>query len=60
MVIRHDNNLMTVYYNVDKVSVKEGTSVKRGQTVAAVPSKDNFVHFEVRKGADSQDPEKFF
>ena len=56
VVIRHDNNLMTVYYNVDAVSVSKGASVKRGQSIAKVPSGDNFVHFEVRKGFDSVDP----
>ncbi|WP_299350117.1 peptidoglycan DD-metalloendopeptidase family protein [uncultured Shimia sp.] len=56
VVVRHDNNLMTVYYNVDNVSVKKGASVKRGQSLAKVPSGDSFVHFEVRKGFDSVDP----
>lgn len=56
VVLRHDNNLMTVYYNVDAVAVSKGASVKRGQTIAKVPSGDNFVHFEVRKGFDSVDP----
>lgn len=56
VVLRHDNNLMTVYYNVDAVSVKKGASVKRGQSIAKVPTGDNFVHFEVRKGFDSVDP----
>ncbi|SHJ67340.1 Murein DD-endopeptidase MepM and murein hydrolase activator NlpD, contain LysM domain [Shimia gijangensis] len=56
VVVRHEGNLMTVYYNVDQVKVAKGTTVKRGQALAKVPSKDNFVHFEVRKGFDSVDP----
>ncbi len=56
VVLRHDSNLMTVYYNVDQVTVGKGTKVKRGQTLAKVPSKDSFLHFEVRKGFDSVDP----
>ncbi|MGY9050479.1 MAG: peptidoglycan DD-metalloendopeptidase family protein [Rhodobacterales bacterium] len=56
VVLRHDGNLMTVYYNVEGVKVSKGNSVKRGQTVAVVPKKDSFVHFEVRKGFDSVDP----
>lgn len=56
VVVRHDGNLMTVYYNVDQVNVSKGDTVKRGQTLAKVPAKDNFVHFEVRKGFDSVDP----
>lgn len=56
LVLRHDSNLMTVYYNVDDVAVSKGAKVTRGQTIAKVPAKDNFVHFEVRKGFDSVDP----
>ena len=56
VVLRHDSNLMTVYYNVDDVSVSKGANVKRGQSIAVIPEKDSFVHFEVRKGFDSVDP----
>ncbi|TCL09819.1 murein DD-endopeptidase MepM/ murein hydrolase activator NlpD [Shimia isoporae] len=56
LVVRHPDNLMTVYYNVDDVKVAKGASVKRGQTMASLPAKDSFVHFEVRKGFDSVDP----
>lgn len=59
VVVRHDGNLMTVYYNVDAVKVSKGATVKRGQTLASVPAKDNVVHFEVRKGFDSVDPMPF-
>ena len=56
VVLRHPNNLMTVYYNVADVSVSKGTSVKRGQSLGKIPAKDSYVHFEVRKGFDSVDP----
>lgn len=56
LVVRHPDNLMTVYYNVANVKVAKGADVKRGQTMAALPTKDSFVHFEVRKGFDSVDP----
>lgn len=59
VVLRHPDNLMTVYYNVDDVSVTKGTAVTRGSTLAKIPSKNNFVHFEVRKGFDSVDPMPF-
>ncbi|MCP4823400.1 MAG: M23 family metallopeptidase, partial [Shimia sp.] len=49
LVVRHPDNLMTVYYNVSDVKVAKGSSVKRGEAMAALPSKDSFVHFEVRK-----------
>ena len=56
IVIRHPENIMTVYYNVDNVVVAKGTAVKRGQKIAVIPSKDTYVHFEVRKGFESVDP----
>ncbi|SFL91175.1 LysM peptidoglycan-binding domain-containing M23 family metallopeptidase [Shimia aestuarii] len=56
VVLRHSDNLMTVYYNVDTVKVSKGASVKRGEALAVLPAKDSFVHFEVRKGFDSVDP----
>lgn len=57
MVIRHSNGLLTVYANVDGITVSKGDSVKRGQTIAKVRSgADAYLHFEVRKGFDSVDP----
>ncbi|UZD92291.1 LysM peptidoglycan-binding domain-containing M23 family metallopeptidase [Cognatishimia activa] len=56
VVVRHPDNIMTVYYNVDSISVAKGASVKRNAKLAQIPSKDSFVHFEVRKGFDSIDP----
>lgn len=59
VVLRHAGNVMTVYYNVSDVAVKKGESVKRGQSIAKVPAKDSTVHFEVRKGFDSVDPNPY-
>ncbi|MBO9398402.1 peptidoglycan DD-metalloendopeptidase family protein [Shimia sp. R9_2] len=56
LVVRHPNNLMTVYYNVADVKVSKGTNVKRGQPMAQLPEENAFVHFEVRDGFDSVDP----
>lgn len=57
LVIRHPNNLLTVYANVDAISVAKGDSVKRGQAIAKVRAgSPAFVHFEVRNGYDSVDP----
>ena len=57
IVIRHADNLLTVYAGVASVKVKKGDKVKRGQTIAAVRKGDPaFLHFEVRKGVDSIDP----
>ena len=59
IVVRHPNNVMTVYYNVADVSVSKGTKVSREQTMAKVPAKNNFLHFEVRKGFEIVDPMPF-
>ncbi|MGI9369385.1 MAG: peptidoglycan DD-metalloendopeptidase family protein [Ruegeria sp.] len=57
IVIRHKNDLLTVYANVDAITVKKGARVKRGQKIAALRGGDNaYVHFEVRKGFESVDP----
>lgn len=57
MVVRHANNLLTVYANIDHIKVKKGEKIKRGQTIAVVrKGSPSFVHFEVRKGFNSVDP----
>jgi murein DD-endopeptidase MepM/ murein hydrolase activator NlpD len=60
VVVRHAGNLLTVYANVTDVAVKKGDTVSRGQSIAKLRSgSDSFVHFEVRKGFDSVDPNPF-
>lgn len=57
LVVRHQDNLLTVYANVEGIKVAKGDTVKRGQQLAQLRSGDNaYVHFEVRKGFDSVDP----
>ena len=57
VVVRHPDNLLTVYANVTAVSVAKGARVARGQQIAKLRSGDeSYVHFEVRNGFDSVDP----
>lgn len=57
VVIRHANNLLTVYAGVDSLKVQKGATVSRGQAIAVVRGGDPaFLHFEVRKGVESVDP----
>ncbi len=57
LLVKHPDNLLTVYANVDAIAVKKGDNVKRGQTVGKIRSgQSNYVHFEVRKGFDAVDP----
>lgn len=60
VVVRHPDNLLTVYANVTDVSVAKGDSVSRGQAIAKLrEGGDSYVHFEVRQGFDSVDPTPF-
>lgn len=58
VVVRHDGNLMTVYAGIEDVAVSKGQSVSTGTTLGKVRSQ-GVVHFEVRNGFDSVDPEKY-
>ena len=55
VVLRHADNLLTVYANVGDVLVESGGAVTRGQTIGKVGS-DSGLHFEVREGVESVDP----
>jgi murein DD-endopeptidase MepM/ murein hydrolase activator NlpD len=60
IVVRHAGNLLTVYANVTDVAVKKGDKVRRGQTIAKLRDGDqSFVHFEVRDGFESVDPNDY-
>ncbi len=60
LVLRHEGNLLTVYAGVDSISVEKGDRVRRGQKVAEVRSGNPaFLHFEVREGFESVDPEPY-
>ncbi len=57
LVLRHADNLLTVYANIDGIKFEKGAKVARGQTIAVVRgSSPSFLHFEVRQGFDSVDP----
>lgn len=57
LVVRHEGNLLTIYANIDNLSVAKGDRVKRGQPIAKVRGTDPaFLHFEVRQGFESVDP----
>jgi len=60
MVIRHDGGLLTVYANIDNLSVAKDARVTRGQSIAKVAAGDpSFLHFEVRRGQESVDPMRY-
>ncbi|MGB0169856.1 MAG: peptidoglycan DD-metalloendopeptidase family protein, partial [Paracoccaceae bacterium] len=57
VVIKHANELLTVYANVGNISVSKGAQVSRGQAIGKIPpSNPTYLHFEVRQGLESVDP----
>ncbi|SET00092.1 LysM peptidoglycan-binding domain-containing protein [Oceanicella actignis] len=61
VLVRHPDRLMTVYGRLADARVSKGQRVTRGQTIGTVAEGDpTTLHFEVRRGAFSEDPEKFF
>jgi murein DD-endopeptidase MepM/ murein hydrolase activator NlpD len=57
LILRHEGNILTVYANIDGMTLKKGDKVSRGQTIAKVRNvSPAFLHFEVRKGVEAVDP----
>lgn len=60
IVVKHPDNLLTVYANLGDISVKKDDRVSRGQSLGKLrPGSPPYLHFEVRKGFDSVDPMPF-
>ena len=58
VVVRHQGDLMTVYTGLDGLDVAKGDSVAAGQTIGQAGG-GGFVHFQVRRGFESVDPEGY-
>ena len=57
IVVKHEDNLLTVYSNVADVAVEKGQQISRGGQLAEVRGDGtSAIHFEVRDGFDSVDP----
>lgn len=63
ILIRHQGRLMTAYAHMDKMMIKRGDVIKRGQTIGTVGSTGSVsspqLHFEVRKGTQAINPGKY-
>ena len=61
VLIRHENNLITIYGRLTKILLEKGDFVSQGQRFAEViedsETKKGLMHFEVRDGMKSIDPE---
>ena len=66
VLIRHEKNLISIYGRVAKVLVKKNELVKKGQKIGLMPEKTKdgkiftVLHFELRKGTKSVNPENYF
>lgn len=62
VLIRHDNGWVSAYAHADKLLVKRGDNVRRGQTIATAGKTGAvdrpMVHFELREGAKPVDPQQ--
>ncbi|PZX46672.1 murein DD-endopeptidase MepM/ murein hydrolase activator NlpD [Roseinatronobacter thiooxidans] len=57
VVIQHDNGLLSVYAQLENLTVARGATVTQGQTIGRVRAGDpSFLHFEIRDGMNSVDP----
>ena len=62
IIIKHNKTYLSAYAHNDKILVKEGQSVARGQKIAAMGNTDADqvkLHFEVRRFGKPVDPAKF-
>lgn len=63
VLLRHASGLITVYAHQSELLVKKGQSVRGGDVIARVGASGNatspHLHFEVRKGVETQNPLQF-
>lgn len=60
ILIRHSNDLMTVYGRIGTVDIAKGDTVRKGQTIGRVaPGDPPTMHFEVRVGTESVNPAQY-
>ncbi len=63
VLIRHSNDWVSAYAHNDKLMVKRGEKIKRGQIIARAGTSGSVevpqVHFELRKGSKPVDPTRF-
>ncbi|HSF94986.1 MAG TPA: peptidoglycan DD-metalloendopeptidase family protein [Thermohalobaculum sp.] len=61
VLVRHPGDYLTVYGRIERVDLTKGDLVRQGQQIGVVAATSRpRMHFEVRRGAESLDPELFF
>lgn len=60
VLLRHEGRWMTAYAHMDKIKIKRGQVLKRGQTLGTIGSTGSVdspqLHFEVRRGTRAVNP----
>ena len=63
LLVRHAGGWITAYAHLDRILVKKGQQVSRGQAIGTVGSSGGVsspqLHFEIRQGTQAVDPAKF-
>ncbi|MCY4288838.1 MAG: peptidoglycan DD-metalloendopeptidase family protein [Aestuariivita sp.] len=60
VIVRHPNNIMSVYANLDEIMIRNGDTVKKGQQIARLREEPNsYLHFEIREGLEAVDPTNY-
>jgi len=66
ILIKHKDSIISIYGRVKNIKVVKGDRVEPGQVIGSVEKsskdeeKQNYLHFELRKGTESIDPEPLF
>ena len=57
VVLKHPENILTVYANLTNIQVSTNPNVLRGEAIGEIPEGDPpYLHFEIREGFESIDP----
>ena len=63
VLVRHEGQWVTAYAHMDKIGVRKGDKVERGQVIGAVGSTGSVdspqLHFEIRRGTDAINPKNY-
>ena len=70
ILIKHKESIISIYGRINEIKVVKGERVQAGQVIGNVEKsfineddtekKQNYLHFELRKGTESLDPEPLF
>ena len=66
ILIKHKDSIISIYGRVKDIKVAKGDRIIAGQVIGSVEKssideeKQNYLHFELRKGTESLDPEPLF